>query len=148
MEKIIAHHAPTDPNPNRQIQAMLKPFEFKHLRNVGAEKDGPGIVEEAWNQDLANIVRDLIDRPAMAKERTLTLTMRIMPYIGDDGKLAGSRATYDVKCVLPNKKSKAYDMGFGRGGLLFNKDSDDNHKQRSLSEAEGGKGPTPIRDIK
>lgn len=129
---------------------MLKPFEFSDIKRVGAGTNETGLVEEAWNQDQARVVADCVDRPAMAKERTVTLTMRIMPYVGDDGKLAGSKVSYDIKCTIPGKKSKSYDMGFGRGGLLFNAESDDNHRQKSLDEVEpvGGKRPTPIRNIK
>lgn len=98
-----------------------------------AKIDGERI-KIAWEQAVRRIEADCADRPALAEARVVTLAMRAVPKVDDEGELVGCDVQFVVTEALPKRKSKVYDMALGSDGLVYNEMAPENAGQRTLDE--------------
>lgn len=97
-----------------------------------ATMDG-GRIGEAVRQALKRVAQDMDDRPGDDRPRKITLEIATMPILGDDGFIEGAKLQMQVKETLPTRKTKVYDMGVRKGGMMvFQPMALDNHMQDPL----------------
>ena len=108
----------------------IESFELKTLTEI----DG-GRIREAFEQALRRCESDCRDRPNIAKARTLTLSVSLVPAVDERGELDTVAATFDIAEKLPKRQSRKYQMLARGGKLLFNELSPDDVKQKTLDEA-------------
>lgn len=97
-----------------------------------AEMDG-GRIGEAMRQALKRIAQDMDDRPGDNRPRKIQLEIAAEPTVGEDGMIDGAKLQMQVKETLPTRKTKVYDMGVRKGGMLvFQPLALDNHMQDPL----------------
>lgn len=103
------------------------------------ELDG-GRVVEAWNQALRRALGDCKDRPAVKKDRKVTLELRLRPVVEEDRDVTECEGHFLVKDTVPTRESKDYSFAMrglrGEPVLVFNDLSEDNVRQRTLDEYE------------
>ncbi|MCA8968808.1 MAG: hypothetical protein KDC95_03465 [Planctomycetes bacterium] len=119
---------------------MLEVFDFEQLVKLD-----DGRICAAFNQLLKRCEEDCRDRPALAKERSITLKLGMKPVINENGDLDSVMVGFHVKESLPKRDSKVYNMAAGRNGLLFNDLSHDNVRQTTLDMAGGPKAVADAR---
>jgi hypothetical protein len=101
-----------------------------------ADLDG-GRIGEAMNQALKRIASDMDDRPGDDRPRKITLEIAAIPVVAEGGDAEGCKIQIQVKESLPTRKSKVYDMGLRRGGMVvFQPMALDNHMQTPLEFGE------------
>jgi hypothetical protein len=66
-----------------------------------------GRVAVAFEQALRQLVFDLVDRPALDKDRTLTVTVQLQPRADSHGNLSGVVIDVDCKSKKPSQRSAA-----------------------------------------
>jgi len=97
-----------------------------------AEMDG-GRIGEAIKQSLHAIAQDMDDRPGDIRPRKITLDISAIPVIGEDGFIEGAKLQMQVNTKTPTRKSKVYDVGVRKGGMIVFQDMAlDNHMQDPL----------------
>ena len=96
-----------------------------------------GRLNVAWQQALKRAAMDCEDRPGEEKARTVTLQCELLPVLAADGsgQLESVKVTFQVADKAPPRKTKKYDMGLRRGGVLvFNDLSTDDIHQKTIDE--------------
>lgn len=102
------------------------------IKNICDNDDGR--ISEAFDQAIARVKADLLDRPALGKPRTISLTVRFTPTADVDGNLAHVDMYCDVKEVVPKRESRRYVLTAKRGELQLNDLSPENPNQTTLDE--------------
>lgn len=97
-----------------------------------ASMDG-GRIGTAMELALKRIAADMDDRPGDDRPRKVTLEVAAVPVVAEDGLIDGAKLQVQVKETVPTRKSKVYDVGVRKGGMLvFQPMALDNHKQDPL----------------
>jgi len=92
-----------------------------------------GRVNLAMNQALRRIAQDLDDRPGESRTRKATLEVIAKPVCGEDGLIDGAKIQIQVKDDVPTRKSKVYDVGVRKGGMMVYQEMvPDDHRQNAL----------------
>lgn len=105
-----------------------------------AEMDG-GRIRAAFQQALQRLEADCKDRPALKKQRELSLVMCMTP-VPEGTDLDSVNVTFKIKESIPKRESKSYNMQVVRGGLIYNDASLEDVKQMTLDMA-----PRPERQV-
>jgi len=95
---------------------------------------GAGVVPALYAEGLAQIVRDLEDRPGVEKARELVLIARFTPKVASRGAMGDVEVEFEVKVKGPPSRSATYKMRAVGGALTFNSDSLDNVDQGTLDD--------------
>lgn len=99
-----------------------------------AELDRGG-VGLAFAHELARVVADCDDRPAVDVARTVTLKASLKPVPSDQGTLHTVKVEFEVSSKLPVRRSCELDMIHGSEGTLWhNPLSPDDAKQATIDE--------------
>lgn len=93
---------------------MLKALTLGSLSDLDL-----GRPQVAFEAELANAVRDCIDRPGDRAARKVTMTMHLTPIVDDDGDCDEVDVTFVFKTSVPNKQTKPYQMAINKQGRLF-----------------------------
>lgn len=113
--------------------ALVK-FRFSRLGDI----DG-GRIEEALEQCLQRLIADCEDRPAVAKARTLSFKMTMVPTMDDAGDLDTIKVTFSADDKLPGRSTRDYQMAVrrvnGKHTLLFQDLAPDNPSQMTIEDA-------------
>jgi hypothetical protein len=89
----------------------------------------------AFEQGLADAVRDCIDRAHDNRARKVTLEMVLIPVIEDDGDCNQVEGEFKIKTVLPHRQTKPYSFGLNRQGrLFFSENAPDNVNQTTFED--------------
>lgn len=92
-----------------------------------------GRIGAALNIALKRIAEDLDDRPGDNRERKVTLEITAKPECAPDGLIEGAKVQVQVKDAIPTRKSRVYDVGVRKGGMMvYQEMSPDNHLQSPL----------------
>jgi hypothetical protein len=109
---------------------MLHELKLENLTHL----DGGRIVE-ALQQALKRAALDCEDRPGESKTRVVNLQFEFAPRIDSDGVFDTVDMKAQVKETFPTRKSRKYNLGYRKGGMLtFNDLSDENFHQKSIDE--------------
>lgn len=73
----------------------------------------------AFEQGLADAVRDCVDRPGDKRPRRVTLDLIIAPVPDDTGVCDSVTGEFKIKTTLPHRQTKPYSFGLNRQGKLF-----------------------------
>lgn len=104
---------------------QLKQFEFADL----ATMDG-GRIGIAVNQAIKRAAEDCEDLPGEKAARKVTIQLEFKPELDQDGLCDNIATTVQIKQSLPTRKTRAYDMGLRKNGVLtFQPEALDNHQQ-------------------
>ncbi len=93
-----------------------------------------GRVAEAFEQATARCTKDCEDRPNEEKPRKIILEMQMIPVPDTQGQqvtCASVRAAFQIKEVIPTRKSKIYNLGLKHDGRLFYSDEDATNLQQT-----------------
>lgn len=106
----------------------LKQFSIEELAKVD-----DGRIAEAFNQALRRVAMDVDDRPGDDRPRKLNLEIAIVPVCDESGLCDSVKLQMQIKESLPTRKSRVYDMGLRKGGLMvYQPMSPENHHQQPL----------------
>lgn len=97
-----------------------------------------GLIDELFQQELARITLDVIERPGFETARKLVVELTVAPVAGQSGCLDSVHVSCEVNGKVPKQKTSGYSMLCGKGELSFNDQSRDNAHQRTLDEAGPG----------
>jgi hypothetical protein len=103
-----------------------------------------GRIKEAFEQAVRRCEDDCRDRPAVDRDRTVTLRASFRPVVGDNGELESCNVDFEINDNIPKRRSKVYNMKAGRHGLLFNELSPEEIRQGTLDEAPGMKAVVDV----
>lgn len=99
---------------------------------------GEGLLNDLLNVAIEKIAVDVEDRGADEKARVITLEIEFQPKV-HNGKVYGVGVDFAVKSKVPAHRTNQYVMEVQptRNGaqFVFNPESADNPKQRTLDEA-------------
>lgn len=70
---------------------------------VRAESIGQGNLLSAIDEELQIIARDVIERPHIAKKRTLTIKVEIKPDYDHETKINSPEISYELKHGIPGR---------------------------------------------
>ncbi len=112
----------------------LKRFEAQSILTI----DGARIAV-ALQQAMDRMHADCEDRPAVAKARTVTLTVTMKPRV-EEGELDSINVTFGVSESVPKRESRSFNMEKRGRGIFFNEASPDDVKQGTLDEMAIPKG--------
>lgn len=109
------------------------PMMQLNLENLKDLDDGR--VSVAFISELRRVVLDCIDRPGDKNARKVTLEFRVVPQIGEDGQCEGADGDFQIKAVIPQRKSKTYGFNVNkRGDLSFSSTSPEDPDQYTFDD--------------
>ena len=92
-----------------------------------------GRIAVAFDQAIARIAQDIDVRPGDDRPRKLTLEIAFGPEVDGSGLCDSVKMQLQVKDALPTRRSKVYDLGLRKGGLMiFQPLSLHDHNQQGL----------------
>lgn len=101
-----------------------------------------GRINEALNQAIKRAAMDCEDRPADDRARKVNLQIELTPMMDDHGMCDSVKMAMQIKETIPTRKSRVYDLGLRRGGMLvYQPDALDNHAQDTFEFGEDGESP-------
>lgn len=78
-----------------------------------------GVIDRAFQHEVAAIVKDCEDRSKLAKDRVLTLKFKFAPKVDGDGDSTGEViVTAELTRSMPKRQSEAYTMIVQSDGTL------------------------------
>ena len=96
-----------------------------------------GRIREALDHHIRRAALDCKDRPGDPAARVVTMTIKIVPEIEDDGSCDRCRMAIEFTSKVPNHRSKAIEVGLrANGALVFNPDSPDNINQSTFMDGD------------
>lgn len=104
-----------------------------------------GRIKDLFEAAFARCERDCRDRATLAKDRTVSLIVKLRPEADAEGKLVEVIAQFQVKCSEPIQQTRVYHLipGKANQGLLF-EDIDESVMQAALEKPKQPKA-TPAR---
>ena len=90
-----------------------------------------GALEMVVNSELDKIAADLRDRPAVAKDRELTIRMKIAPREGQ-ADFEDALCEFTVTTKLPERSLAMAVIDGANGGLEFQPHASDSARQKTL----------------
>lgn len=113
------------------------------LKFVATEMDG-GRHAVMFDKLVQTHYGDILDRPNVLGERTVIMKVTLKPEVenDEDGKpiLEAVRIRFHFEGKMPKFQSRNYSAEPGRGGLLIEEYSPEEHRQRSLAFEPGPQG--------
>lgn len=98
-----------------------------------------GRVRLAIDRDLEAICKDVSNRPFDASRRSLTIKIDIIPTPNSDGVLETVEVDVTTTAKVPKRRAQPAKMLIKPNGkLLFNDHSQDDPKQLTLDQHDGG----------
>ena len=89
----------------------------------------------AYEQSIADAVRDCIDRPGDKRPRKVTMEFVITPQGGDDGDCDAVEGEFKIRTVLPHRQTRPYSFGLNkRGSLFFSENCPENVNQTTFDD--------------
>lgn len=104
-----------------------------------------GRIREAFEQAVKRCELDCKDRPALEESRKVSMSVTLVPVLGEDAQLDSVNIVIKILDTLPKRCSKSYNMKASRSGLLFNEMSADDVNQATLEFGEPQ--PTEVPDV-
>lgn len=106
----------------------LKQFAFAEM----ATMDG-GRIGIAVDQAIKRAAEDCWDLPGEKSARKVTIQIEIKPEVDQDGLCDAVSTVVQIKQSLPTRKTKPYDFGLRKNGVLtYQPDALDNHDQETF----------------
>lgn len=97
-----------------------------------------GRIAIAFEQACKRVALDCEDRPVEKKARKVVLELEFEPVTDASGLCEQVNTRIQVKENLPARKSKIYDLGLRRGGMLtVNLSDPESHDQQVLDLEDG-----------
>jgi hypothetical protein len=91
----------------------------------------------AWQQAMARVVKDLLDRPGDKKARQVVLNCNVVPVMTQDGDVVDAEVDFTIVAKLPPWMTCTRPVGISKdGSLFFSADAPDNPRQATLLEEE------------
>lgn len=112
----------------------LEIFDLGALGRIDNER-----IRVAFEHALRRCILDCQDRPALAKERKITVAVKLSPTCDEAGELDDVSVQFDINETLPKRQSATYAMKARRGQLVFNEFAPEDADQRTMDEL----GPRP-----
>ena len=110
-----------------EIQGLQK----LDLQQIAQMDDGR--IGAAMAQALSRVATDMDDRPGDDRPRKVTLEIACVPVVDETGLCDSVKLQMQVKEAYPTRKSKVYDMGLRKGGMMvYQPMSLDDHHQQPL----------------
>lgn len=101
----------------------------------------------AFEQSVADAVRDCKDRPGDKRPRKVCLEFVLVPVIEQDGDCTGVEGEFKIKVSLPHRQTKPYSFGLTRQGhLLFSDNAPENIEQTTIDDVDPATGRV-VRDV-
>jgi hypothetical protein len=95
----------------------------------------------AFEQGLADAVRDCLDRCGDKRPRTVSLEFTITPVRDENGTCDGVTGEFKIKTKLPHRQTKTYSFGVKKTGqLFFSEDSPENVDQTTFADIDPATG--------
>jgi hypothetical protein len=91
-----------------------------------------GLLNAAFQQELANAISDVHDRPGVDKPRVITLTVAITPFMDQKGNTSEADMKARFSSTVPKRESVEYRMLLAKNTLLFQEASPENPHQNGL----------------
>lgn len=83
-----------------------------------------GQVEKKFNEHLAMLAKDCIDRPLIGKVRKLTIHVELTPFVTEGGVCDDVQVDFEVLFKRPSDRARPYLMrSTNKGGLRFQPES-------------------------
>jgi hypothetical protein len=116
----------------------LKRFNLESLKDL---KNGEALV--TFQTAVQRAVKDCIDRPGDKRARKVILQMTLKPVpqiTGNTIDCDGAKGTFQCRVRIPDWETQEVDFGVQQSGdLLYNPDSPNDHRQRTLVDGEDDK---------
>lgn len=104
------------------------------------EKMERGMISEAFNQEVERVVKDISDRPGVDAPREVTMKVKIFPEQDENGVVTTGKIAFNFGSKMPARESREIAVLIGANGkdqLVFNPESIDNARQRTIDETIG-----------
>lgn len=89
----------------------------------------------AFEQGLADAVRDCVDRPGDKRPRKVAMEFVISPIVEEEGQCDQVTGEFKIKTLLPHRQTKPYSFGLNKQGrLFFSEDSPQNVNQTTFAD--------------
>lgn len=109
---------------------MLRELDLEGL----AEFAG-GTVDAAFRHHVKRAILDCEDRPGEKKPRTITLSLKVVPVILQEGAVTDVQADCEVTSSVPKHVSRTVECRIKQGGrAIYNDLSEDNVDQMTIDE--------------
>lgn len=108
---------------------MRTKLTLENLINLNA-----GEIVGEFNRSLAEIVRDLEERPGDKTARKLELSFSIKPKLADHGVTGAADVQIEVNSKVPKRKTSPIQMRIEGDGLEFNPVSQSDVHQHTIDE--------------
>jgi len=94
-----------------------------------------GKVDAAFRKELANAVRDLVDRPGEKKKREVVLQVELVPRVEQQGDVVEADVEFVVWSRIPKRRTATRPTAVTKQGqLVFNDLAPDNPNQATVDE--------------
>jgi len=98
-----------------------------------------GKIDKAFRLNLLEVLGDLAERPALTKDRKITLTVNVQPRCDEHGQLTDVVLDCEVGRSVPKEQSRGFSMELladkGRvSGLGYNDLAPEDHRQGTLDD--------------
>lgn len=111
---------------------MLKQLTLSTLKDLDFGR--PAV---AFEQAVADAVRDCKDRPGDNRPRRVTLDFTLIPLIDETGDCNDVQGDFRIKLSCPNRQTKPYQFGLNRNGqLYFSENCPENPDQKSMFDTD------------
>lgn len=101
---------------------------------------GSGVLQDLLNHAIERVAADVEDRGSDEKSRSITLEIEFAPRV-NMGKVYAVGVDFQVKTKMPAHRTNQYimEVQLSRSGaqFVFNPESADDPRQRTLDEAKG-----------
>lgn len=95
----------------------------------------------AYEQGIADAVRDCIDRPGDKRPRKVSMEFVIIPMVEQEGDCNEVMGEFKIKTVLPHRQTKPYSFGLNKQGrLFFSENAPDNVDQTTFDDIDPDTG--------
>lgn len=112
---------PSDEQPKRQLPTGLERLCLSSIRSLDF-----GIIDAAFQAEVARCAKDCSDRPGLDKDRTVAVVFRFRPKIDNQGNGDGDTVIVDcqIHSGIPKRVTQTYTMAQKHDGTLIFRASD------------------------
>lgn len=97
-----------------------------------------GNVGALFKDVLGRLMADVVDRPALKKDRTMTIELSVQPVPDAHGNLAALTVTVGIRTKAPESRTRSISMSWAakKQALVWNDAAPDDVHQKTLDEEE------------
>lgn len=95
-----------------------------------------GKIVAAFGLAMKRLMKDCVDRPGDERPRTVTLKAMVKPVPEEHGACELAHVEFEITDSVPTRLTRVYEVQVkASGASLFNPESPDNARQKTLDEA-------------